>query len=171
MVSLGMQGVVERIYVAGYGSQPMQELASVEALRGLGLQGDRYANKTGYWSGVDECQVTLIESEVLGCIAEDTGLEIIAGEHRRNIVTRGVRLSQLLGKWFAVGTAVFEYDRPRPPCFHIQALTQPGMSKALFGQRGGIGARVLRAGRIQVRDPIRVLMELPDVHHTSTPVA
>jgi len=156
MLSLGMEGTAEHIYIAPHGGDPMQELASVEALEGRGLQGDRYANQTGYWSGVDECEVTLIESEILGCIAEDAGLAVAAGEHRRNLVTRGIRLAQLLGKRFRIGTAVLEYDRPRPPCPHIQTLTQEGMTRALFGQRGGIGARIVKSGSIQLHDTIMV---------------
>jgi MOSC domain-containing protein YiiM len=158
MLSLGMEGIVAQIYVAASGAAEMQQLGSVEALAACGLRGDRYANRTGYWCGVDECQVTLIEGEILVRIAEDTGLTIKTGEHRRNIVTWGIRLYHLLGKQFTVGQAVFEYDRPRPPCSHIQAVTgQPGMVKALFSQRGGIGARVLKSGVIRVNDPISVL--------------
>jgi MOSC domain-containing protein YiiM len=123
------------------------------------LRGDRYSNRTGYWSGVDECQVTFIEAEILDRIIEETGLNVGAGEHRRNIVTRGIRLAQLLGKRFAVGKALFEYDRPRPPCQHVQSLTAPGMARALFGQRGGIGARVVRSGFIQVGDGVVVAGE------------
>jgi MOSC domain-containing protein YiiM len=154
-----MVGAVERIFIAPYSGEPMQESAAVEALMDCGLRGDRYVRRTGYWSGVDECQVTLIEGEVLDSIAEDTGLDILSGEHRRNLVTRGIRLSQLIGRRFAVGQAIFEYDRPRPPCPHIQALTRPGTARALFGQRGGIGARVLQSGFIQVNDGIWVPFE------------
>jgi MOSC domain-containing protein YiiM len=158
MLSLGMEGKVERIFIAPNSGEPMIELESVEAVLGCGLRGDRYLNRTGHWSGVDECQVTLIEAEILERIAEDTGLPLLAGEHRRNLVTRGVRLPQLLGKQFAVGQAVFEFHRPRPPCSHLHALTQAGTASALFGQRGGIGARVVRTGLIQVNDLIAVVV-------------
>jgi hypothetical protein len=36
----------------------------------------------------------------------------------------------------------------------LQAVTQPGTARVLFGQRGGIGARVLQSGLIQVQDAI-----------------
>jgi MOSC domain-containing protein YiiM len=159
MLSLGMQGVVERIYVAAGSGDPMQELDGVEVLLGSGLRGDRYLSRTGYWSGVDECQVTFIEGEILDRIVEETGLKVWAGEHRRNIVTRGIRLAQLLGKRFAIGSALFEYDRPRPPCSHIQSRSAPGQAKALFGQRGGIGARVMKSGLIRGSNPVQVVSE------------
>jgi MOSC domain-containing protein YiiM len=154
MLSLGTQGRVEQIFIAASSGAPMESLASVEALQGCGLRGDRYVTRTGYWSGVDECQVTLIEAEVLERIAEDTRLPVLEGQHRRNIVTRGIRLHRLLGKRFAIGEALFEYTRARPPCAHLQSLTEPGTARSLFGQRGGIGARVLQSGLIEVGSPI-----------------
>jgi len=155
-----MEGVVAQIYIADYQGKPIQQLASVEAVANRGLEGDRYFNRTGYWCGVDECQVTLIEGEFLVRIFEDTNLSVKLGEHRRNIVTWGIRLHQLLGRQFSIGRAIFAYDRPRPPCIHLQAQSnQPGLAKALMGQRGGIGARVLKSGLIQVNDPIAVLTE------------
>jgi MOSC domain-containing protein YiiM len=154
MISLGLRGRVEQIFIAGQGGAPMEGLASVEALQGCGLRGDRYVNRTGHWSGVDECQVTLIEAEVLERIGQDAQIGLLEGQHRRNIVTRGVRLHQLLAKHFAIGGVIFEYAGPRPPCAHLQTLSEAGTARALFGQRGGIGARVLHSGLIQVGDEI-----------------
>ena len=34
--------------------------------------------------------MTLIEAEEIEAIAADSGLQVLNGEHRRNIVTRGV---------------------------------------------------------------------------------
>ena len=159
MLSLGMEGLVQEIYIAAYSGEPMQSMSSVEAVVGCGLRGDRYVNRTGFWSGVDDRQVTLIEAEILENIQEDTQLPVLSGEHRRNIVTRGIRLSQLLGKRFRIGEAIFEYAGPRPPCSHIQSLTVRGTAKALFGQRGGIAARVLHSGIIKTQDAIQVVTE------------
>jgi MOSC domain-containing protein YiiM len=58
-------------------------------------------------------------------------------------------------KRFRVGEAVLEYDRPRPPCRHVQDLSEPGMTRALRG-RGGICARVIEGGMIRARDAIEV---------------
>jgi MOSC domain-containing protein YiiM len=64
-------------------------------------------------------------------------------------------LKALSGKRFRIGETVLEYDRPRPPCRHVQDLTEPGMTRALKG-RGGICARVVKAGRIRARDAIEI---------------
>ena len=157
--SLGMQGLVEAIFLAVYSGEGMRAVSEVEALEERGLNGDRYANRCGYWSGVDECQVTLLEGEIVDRIYEETGLSLHAGEHRRNIVTRGIRLVQLIGRQFSIGGAVLEYIKIKPPCAHLQSLSASGTAKSLFGQRAGIGARVVKGGMIRVSDPIIVVHE------------
>jgi MOSC domain-containing protein YiiM len=101
------------------------------------------------------CEVTLISSEDLDHIENELGIRVRNGEHRRNIVTRGIRLEDLRRKRFRIGETVLKYDRPRPPCRHIQDLTEPGMTRALKG-RGGICARVVEAGKIRAQDAIEV---------------
>ena len=152
-----MGGVIEKIFITSKGGEPMQPLAEVEAVEGRGLRGDRYLARTGYWTSVDECEVTLIQGEDLDEITSTTPLRVLNGEHRRNLVTRGIELMDLLGQRFQIGEAVLEYDRPRPPCTYIQGLTgQQGLTTAL-GRRGGICVRVLKSGKIRVQDPIVIL--------------
>jgi MOSC domain-containing protein YiiM len=117
---------------------------------------------TGYWTPYgDVCEVTLIEGEDLDEIERETGIGVKNGEHRRNIVTRGIKLKDLRAGWFRgrrfrIGEVVLEYDRPRPPCKHVQDLTEPGMTRALR-RRGGICARVVEGGRIRAWDEIIIL--------------
>ncbi|MEA2509654.1 MAG: hypothetical protein QOG21_1736, partial [Actinomycetota bacterium] len=59
-------------------------------------------------------------------------------------------------KTFGIGEAVLEYDRPRPPCRYIQSVSEPGMTRALGRDRGGICARVVRSGTIRINDRIEV---------------
>lgn len=147
---------VEEIYVVSRGGQPMQKVSEVAAQEGRGLAGDRYAERTGYWTDDDECQVTLIEGEALDEVRADGSVRVSEGQHRRNIVTRGIRLSELAGKTFGIGDAVLEYDRPRPPCRYIQSVSEPGMTRALGRDRGGICARVVTSGTIRINDRIEV---------------
>jgi MOSC domain-containing protein YiiM len=151
-----MKGIVEEIYVTGKGSSPMERVEEIRAAENGGLEGDRYKEGTGYWTSYgDVCEVTLIEGEDLDEI-ENEGLGVKNGEHRRNIITRGVDLERLRGSRFRIGEAVLKYDRPRPPCKHIQDMTEPGMTRALK-RRGGICARVVEGGLIRPRDEISVL--------------
>ena len=150
-------GLVEEIYITSEGSAAMKRVEEVRAVAG-GLAGDRYKEGTGYWTHYgDVCEVTLIEAEDLDEIEQEAGLRVKNGEHRRNIVTRGVRLHDLNGSRFRVGEVILEYDRPRPPCKHVQDLTEPGMTRALRRQRGGICARVIEGGLIRAQDEIVAL--------------
>ncbi len=155
-----MKGKVEEIYVAPEGGAAMVKKEALKAVENSGLEGDRYLKKTGYWSGIDECQLTLIEGETLDQVSRETGLQVKRGEHRRNIVTRGIRLYKLQGREFSIGEARFVFDRPRPPCAYIQSLTEEGMTKALIGTKGGICARVLKSGDIRTNDTIEVVREI-----------
>lgn len=152
-----MAGSVEEIYLAPRGSAAMEWVEAARALAGCGFEGDRYCEGNGYWTPFgDVCEVTLIEAEDLEEIGREAGLCVSNGEHRRNIITRGLRLEDLRRTTFQVGEAVLRYDRPRPPCRHIQEMTEPGMTRALRN-RGGICARVVEPGRVQPGDPITPL--------------
>ena len=152
-----MKGVVKEIFVTGEGSAAMEGVVEVRTVEGCGIEGDRYCAGTGYWTRYgDVCEVTLIEGEDLDYIENELGIGVKNGEHRRNIVTRGIKLKDLRRKRFRVGEAVLAYDRPRPPCRHVQDLSEPGMTRALKG-RGGICAKVIRAGTIRVRDAIETV--------------
>jgi MOSC domain-containing protein YiiM len=148
---------VREIFITDRGSAPMQRVDEVEAVEGQGLRGDRYMLRTGYWSGVDECQVTMISADAIEAIARETGIAIEAGQHRRNIIVSGMDVLDLAGKRFRIGSATFEYEQPRPPCRYIQSITQEGMTKALGRGRGGICVTVVATGVIRSGDPIEIL--------------
>jgi MOSC domain-containing protein YiiM len=150
---------VEAIFITGRGGEPMTRVAEVEAIAGRGLAGDRYLKRTGYWTGVDECEVTLIAAEALEEISAGTDVSVSEGQHRRNIVTSGVDLHALGRKRFRVGGALLAFDRPRPPCRYIQSVSERGMTKALGRTRGGICARVIEGGMIHEGDNIEVITE------------
>jgi MOSC domain-containing protein YiiM len=149
-----MAGVVEGIYLAREGGAPVERVEEVEALEGCGLKGDRYCEGTGHWSRFGrDCEVTFVVVEDLDRIELETGLRVKEGEHRRNIVTRGVNLEDLRRARFRIGEALFGYGRPCSVCRHIERLTEPGMTQALRG-RGGMCARVLEGGRVRSGDTI-----------------
>lgn len=148
--------IVQAIYIAPNAGKLMERVASVEAVAGRGLVGDRYFAETGRWSGTDDSEVTLIAQEDLDNISARSDVKVQNGEHRRNIITRNLPLEALTGKRFYVGSALFGYDRPRPPCSYIRTITEDGMGKAL-GRNSGICARCIKGGTIQEGDKIRIL--------------
>ena len=147
---------VEAIYIATEAGAKMQRVAAVEAVVGQGLAGDRYLRGEGHYSPSDTCQVTLIEAEALERMEAKFGVRVSNGEHRRNVVTRGVVHAELRGRRFAIGAVVLEYDRPRPPCGYLQRINEPGMTKAM-GEGAGICVRVLEGGTIREGDAVVLL--------------
>jgi MOSC domain-containing protein YiiM len=146
---------VADLFVAENGSEPMQAVESVEAVADRGLRGDRYFAETGYYSPFDVCQVTLIASEAIAEIDAATGIDLSAGEHRRNVVTDGIDVHGLLDHRFRIGDAVLEGSRPRPPCAHVEEMVgEDGAASALGEGRGGICADVIETGEIRVGDSI-----------------
>jgi MOSC domain-containing protein YiiM len=148
-------GVVEAIYItaeAGGRAEPVEE---AQAVAGRGLDGDRYFAAEGTFSdhGGTGREVTLIEAEALEGLARENGIELGPGESRRNVVTRGVSLNDLVGKRFRVGDVECVGRRLAEPCTHLEQLTQPGVLKGLV-HHGGLRADIVRGGAIAVGAPI-----------------
>lgn len=139
---------IEAIFIAANAGDAMTRVSEIEAVAGSGLQGDRYTTGSGYYCPTDVCEVTLIEGEVLDLIQAIHGVHVHNGEHRRNIVTRGLALRELDGKRLRIDDVLLEYDRPRPPCGYVERLTEKGMTRAL-GEGAGICVRVLSSGKLR----------------------
>jgi MOSC domain-containing protein YiiM len=152
-----MAGFVQGIFLAPEAGAKMRIVQAATALEGCGLERDRYCAGTGHWSRFGRvCEVTFIAAEDLDDIERETGVGVKKGEHRRNVVTRGISLKALRpGERFRIGKVAFEYRGPRSVCRYIERLTEPGMTQALKG-RGGICASVIRDGTVRVGDEIEV---------------
>ncbi len=121
-----------------------------------GLDGDRYARGDGFWKATDGCQVTLIAEEDLSRAQWRSGIPLAHGEHRRNLVVRGLAIASMAHRQLRIGTAVLAWLRPRPPCGYLDSVTRPGTAKAL-GRRSGICLRVVSGGTIRVGDPVEII--------------
>ena len=132
-----MPGFVEGIYVARNAGAPVERVGEVAAIEGCGLAGDRYCEGTGHWSRFGRvCQVTLIAAEDLDAVEKETGLRVRDGEHRRNVVLRGVNLEDLRRRRFRIGGApppVVGAPARRP---YAPRLIPPGVPPAPPGAGG-----------------------------------
>ncbi|WP_122089647.1 MOSC domain-containing protein [Halalkalicoccus subterraneus] len=148
---------VDQLFIAREDSAPMESRDWIEAVEG-GLAGDRYCTGKGYYSPFDVCEVTLIAGEAIDEIVDEFDIDLSDGRHRRNVVTRGVEVHDLLGTTFSVGEATLRGTRPRPPCAHVEQVAgEEGVARALKNKRGGVCAEVVDPGRIGVDDEIEVL--------------
>ncbi len=163
-----MSGTIQGIFVTPVASEPMRALESVKAIAGVGLEGDRYAAGTGFYyrnpTTPGAREVTLIAEESIEQAARDAGVEFEGRETRRNLVTRGVDLRQLLGKRFIIGEVVCEGVRDCAPCIHLDALTGKRLMPHLV-YSGGLRARIVKGGVIAIGDAIVVTGEAEGPTH------
>jgi MOSC domain-containing protein YiiM len=148
-------GKVESIYIAAAAQGPMQAVAEAVAIPGEGLAGDRYALKLGtFYKPEPDYELTLIEVEAIEAIQREYGVELDAGDARRNLVTRGVALNHLVDKEFTIGDVRIRGIRLCEPCDHLERLTGKPLIKALR-HRGGLRAQILTSGMIHAGDEVR----------------
>ena len=133
----------------------MVQLGSVRAVAGKGLEGDRYANGVGTFSGQvgSGREVTLIEVEAITSLAREYDVEIDPADSRRNLVTQDLPLNHLVGREFKVGDVILRGSRLCEPCGHLETLTRPGVRRGLV-HRGGLRAEVVDGGIIRTGDEV-----------------
>lgn len=100
-----------------------------------GTEGDRYFKATNR-RGPDY-QLSLIEIENIDAFRIQTGFPLAPDAPRRNIVTSGVRLNDLCGQKFRVGSVVLEGLELCEPCSLFQARTDP---RVLDSSSAGVGS-------------------------------
>jgi len=155
----GWRGSVVGIFVAPESAADMIAVPQVRAFADRGLEGDRFFRSA--WSAVNRSDkaVSLIEEEVLDLAAAELGLKSIAQLTRRNIVTRGVPMVELLHKEFTVGGVRMHGMRLFEPCGHLVKVSKlPGIFNAL-NHRSGLKAAILSDGVISVGDKVALQSE------------
>jgi MOSC domain-containing protein YiiM len=147
-------GIVESIYIASAAAVPTRAVDAVLAIPRVGLEGDRYALKLGtFYKPHPDFELTLIEAEAIEALGREYGVELAAGDARRNLVTRRVALNHLVGKEFTVGDVRIRGIRLCEPCDHLQKLTGKPVIKGLI-HRGGLRAQILSEGVIHAGDSV-----------------
>ncbi len=149
-------GCVVALFIVDRRSAPMKQVEQLNALAGQGIEGDRYFLGTGTYSKKPEPgrQVTLIKSEVLESLRDEFDITVKPEESRRNVLTRGVEINELIGTEFFLGPVRLRAHRITQPCLYLEELLdQPGLDKRLWGN-GGISCEILSDGIIKPGDII-----------------
>ncbi|MGH2858734.1 MAG: MOSC domain-containing protein, partial [Solirubrobacteraceae bacterium] len=146
-------GVVEGIWVSPSAGDPARGCTAAVALPGRGLEGDRHVSGNGTFpSGIPGSALTLIEAEVCDSFEPPLGPDA----HRRNVVTRGLALNDLVGHEFTIGPVRCRGMRLCEPCTVVQRYAGRPVLRDLV-HRGGLRADILSEGTISVGDPVRAL--------------
>ena len=154
-------GIVVALFTVDRRAAPMKKVEQLYALAGRGIEGDRYFLGTGTYSKSPEPgrQVTLIKSEVLESLKNKSEINVKPEESRRNILTQGIEINDLIGTEFYVGTVRLRAHRITQPCLYLEKLLdQPGLYKELW-DNGGISCEILSDGVIKERDIITPILD------------
>ena len=136
----------------------MTRRAEVRAVPGKGLEGDRYFTGTGTFSPAlhkPDFEITLIEQEQIEAFAKESGLPFNSLSARRNIVTKGVNLRDLVGRKFWIGPIRIRGIRLCEPCNYLAKISFAETLNLLV-HKAGLRAQILSEGPIRVGDEIRV---------------
>jgi MOSC domain-containing protein YiiM len=136
-------GTVEQIAISPEESVLPGAVAEIQ-VRAKGVVGDRHA---------EAGDITLIEAEALEAFTAETGVELSHEESRRQVLTRGIRLNDLVGRRFRVGEVECVGRELCEPCNHLQSLTRPGVLRGMV-HRAGLNADIVTPGRIAVGDQV-----------------
>ena len=150
-------GQVKGIYVAGTSGAGISGHQMVSLKAGKGIVGDRYYSETGknrsHYKGEPDWEITLIESEELEAFNSAGGHKFHESDFRRNLVTEGIRLNDLVGKRFNINGVIFYGVQLCEPCASLQRRLGVRILPDMIG-KGGLRAQIHGIGVISVGDSI-----------------
>jgi len=144
---------VLKLGVTANSNQPIKEVNSIEVLTNKGVLGDRHFQEFNDPYN----QLSLIESENIDDYNTRFGLNIPYIDFRRNVITKGIQLNDLVGKKLRVGNVELEAIDLCRPCKHLTVvLNQENILKE-FLRKGGLRCQILSSSNINVGDKIEIL--------------
>ena len=144
---------VLKLGITANSNQPIQEVNSIEVLANKGIIGDRHFQEFNDPYN----QISLIESENIDDYNMRFGLNIPYIDFRRNVITKGIKLNDLVGKKLKVGSVELEVIDLCRPCRHLtEMLNQDNVLKE-FLRKGGLRCQILSSSNIKIGDKIEIL--------------
>jgi molybdopterin-guanine dinucleotide biosynthesis protein A len=128
------------------GQHEIASVSEVECVTGRGLRGDRFWDYKRDYAG----QVTFFDEAVhRKLLRELKPAPCSPAAYRRNVITRGVDLTQLVGHEFMVQGVRFLGVAESKPCYWMEQAVGIGAENFLRGN-GGLRARILSDGTLRV---------------------
>ena len=144
---------VSKICITKKSGELMQDVKTIEVTAKKGIINDRYFSDRSD----QDTQITLIESENIDYYNEISNSNISYIDFRRNIITKGINLNELVGKEILIGKVRIKGHRLCNPCKYLQdKLQQKNLVKNLLN-RGGLRCEILSNGKIFVSDKIKIV--------------
>ena len=143
---------VYKIGISNENNQKIKDVNSIDVLANQGILGDRHFQEFNDPYN----QLSLIESENIDYYNSKYGLNISYIDFRRNIITKGIQLNDLVGKKFQIGKVELEGVDLCRPCRHLcEVLNQDNIIKE-FLRRGGLRCQILSSSTIEIGHKIKI---------------
>lgn len=151
-----MPGTLHSICMAAASRAEPEMVSEALLVAGAGIVGDRHYQEE---NPSPEQELTLIAAEEIDRFNERTGLDVPHAAVRRNLITVGIALNDLVGVRFNVGEAEVEGIELCEPCAVVGRLLASGVIEPRdvireLRHRGGLRARIVTGGTIRVGDEI-----------------
>ena len=144
---------VIKLGIADNNNKPIKEVNSIEVLANKGIIGDRHFHDFNDPYN----QLSLIESENIDEYNVRYGLNIPYTDFRRNVITKGIKLNDLIGKKLKIGSVELEGIELCRPCRHLtEMLDQKNILKE-FMRKGGLRCQILSSSKINVGDKVEII--------------
>jgi MOSC domain-containing protein YiiM len=143
--------MIKAIFTASENLGGQRQVPAIDLVAGKGIKGDRNFDRS-QWPGQN---ITFIELEEINAFNQRFSQQISLSDTRRNVITEGVRLNDLVGQIFRIGDVSFKGVELCEPCSTLGALLQnDSLSKKAvvkaFTHKAGLRADVLSDGQMSV---------------------
>lgn len=141
---------IEQLFIAAQAGGEQQQCESLELVAEQGIIGDRNFGLSK-WPGQN---ITFIESEEISAYNHYFNQSLAPSDCRRNIITRDIRLNNLVGKHFRIGSVNFFGIELCEPCSDLgERLKNHNISKQsvvkAFTHKGGLRADIISSGTVE----------------------
>ena len=125
----------------------------IDLVAGNGVIGDRHFKD--YNDPYNH--LSIIESESIDEYNKKYNLSIPYLNFRRNIITRGIKLNDLIDKKILIGDIQLDVIDLCRPCRHLSEKLKKDNIIKEFLRKGGIRCEILNDGKISINDQIKIV--------------
>ena len=142
-----------QIGITKLNNKDIESINSSKIIAGKGIEGDRFCLE----NNDERSQLSLIQSENIDYYNNKFRTNYPYVNFRRNVVTKGIQLNNLVGKKLLIGNVkVLGHDLCRP-CKHLEETLKGEDVIKEFLRRGGLRCEILNSGIITIGDEIKVI--------------
>ena len=140
-----------KIGITENNNQKINEVNAIDLIAGKGIVGDRHFKD--YNDPYNH--LSIIESENIDEYNKRYNLNIPYLDFRRNIITKGIRLNNLVDKKILIGNVQLVVIDLCRPCSHLSDKLDKDNIIKEFLRKGGIRCEILNDGKISTGDQIK----------------